>query len=227
MQKLLISFLLLGLLLFCFSQNQQKYDIISLNKAYNSANVLYEQSEKLSISAGANELLQAKASLSLQLSLIAFASLLPELEKAGIDSLSFLVRIKTGFIQYNLDSIPEAKINFLRAFALKKKLPAIEDSLLFIPYLCTGGIYNFENQFDSALFYYKKATQLNDTYQQSLYQSNLLYNKLGAMYNETGNYQQARIYLEKVITLTSPIEKEVINNLKINVASLLVKLGKN
>lgn len=226
MQKFLFSFLLLGLLLFCFSQNQQKYDIISLKKGYNSANTLYQQAEKLSIAAGANETLQAEAGQTFQLSLVAFAGLLPELEKAGIDSLSFMVRIKKGFIQYNFDSMPEAKINFLRAFALKKKLPAISDSLLFIPYLCTGGIYNFENQFDSALFYYKKAAQLNDSYQQSLHQSNLLYNKLGAMNNETGNFQQARIYFEKGITLTSPLEKEVINNLKTNVASLLLKLGK-
>lgn len=226
MQKFLLSFLLLGLLLLCFSQNQQKYDIVSLIKTYNAANTIYQQAEKLSIAAGENEQLQAKAGETFQLALVAFTSLLPELDKAGIDSLAFLAGIKKGAIQYRFHNTIEAKKDYLTVIALKKKLPAIADSFLFIPYLYTGDIYYNENQFDSALLFYKKAGQLNDIYQKPLTESHRLYNKLGAMNYETGNYQQAKIYFEKAISLTSPAEKEVINNYKINIASLLVKLEK-
>ena len=218
---------MLGLLLFCFSQNQQKYDIVSLKKAYNSANILYQQAEKLSVAAGENEQVQAKATEAYKLALAAFTSLLPELEKAGIDSLTFLAGIKTGLIQYNFDSTFEAKKNFLKIIALKKKMPAIADSFLFIPYLYTGIIYYHQNQFDSAFLYYKKAGQLNDKYKNSLTGSHWLFYKLGGMYSETGDYQQAINCFEKAIILTSPAEKTLINNYKLNIASLLVKLEKN
>ena len=225
MQKFLLSFLLVGVLLFCFSQNQQKYDVAARMNEYNSANNIYQLAEKLSVAAGDSEELQVIADEKYQEALVAFTNLLPELDKAGIDSLAFRVRIKTGFIHYYLDSTHAAKKDYLAVIAFKKKLPAIADSFLFIPFLYTGSIYYNENQFDSALFYYNKAAQLNDTYQQPLRESNRLYNKLGAMYYETGNYRQARNYFEKAITLTNPAEKELINNYKINIASLLVKLG--
>ena len=61
MQKLLFSFFLLGLLLFCFSQNRQQDDVAAQLTAYAAATKLYNQAEKLSLLTGDDEAVQAKA----------------------------------------------------------------------------------------------------------------------------------------------------------------------
>ncbi len=225
MQKYLLSFLLIGLLLFCFSQNRQSNDAAAQLQSYEASNKIYKQAENQSLKAGDNEQLQSKADETYQKALIGFASLIPAVEKTGNDSLLFFILLKRGFIHYYFDSINAAKKDYLGLIALKQKLQAIPDSFLFIPYLYTGSTYYTQNQFDSALFYYKKAEQLNDSYQKPLNESQRLYNRLGAMYYETGNYRQARNYFEKAIALTNPTDKNLLVNYKINIASLLIKLG--
>lgn len=224
MQKLLLSFLLAGLIFFCFSQNPQGNNNAAQLKVYTTANNTYQQAEKLYMQAGDNEELQTKADETYLQALTSFYKLIPDVEKGGNDSLTFFIRIKTGFIQNYFDSVNAAKADYLTAIALKQRLPSIADSFLFVPYLYTGGIYYNQNLFDSALFYYKKAEQLNDRYQKPLKESQRLYNRLGAMYYETGNYRQARNYFEKAITLTGPGQEDLQTNYKINIASLLVKL---
>ncbi len=224
MQKFLLSLLLTGLLFFCFSQSQEKKDAAGLLKAYISADKIYQQAENLYTRAGDDETLQKKADETYLQALASFNKLIPSVEQEGNDSLAFFIRAKTGFIQYYFDSANAAKADYLEAIALKEKLPSIADSFLFIPCLYTGGIYYSQNQFDSALFYYKKAEQLNDSYQKPLDQSQRLYNRLGAMYYETGNYRLAKNYFEKAITLIVPGQLYLLTNYKINTASLLVKL---
>ena len=224
MQKFLLSFFLVGLLLFCFSQNQQENSVAAQLKAYTTAGKVYQQAEQLSLQAGDNEKLQARADEKYQQALAALTSLIPAAEKTGNDSLAFFIHLKTGFISFYFDSANAAKKNYLAAIALKQKLPAIADSFLFIPCLYSGAIYYNQNQFDSALFYYKKAERLNDSYQNPLAESQRLYNRLGAMYYENGNYRQARNYFEKAISLTDPSNKNLLANYKINMASLLIKL---
>lgn len=224
MQKILLSFFLVGLLLYCFSQNQQKNNIAAQLKAYSTANKIYQQAEQLSLQAGNDEKLQAAAEDTYHQAFTALSSLIPAADKSGYDSLAFFIRLKTGFINFYFDSADAAKKDYLAAIALKQKLPGIADSFLFIPYLYTGAIYYNQNQFDSALHYYKKAEQLNDSYQKPLAESQRLYNRLGAVYYENGNYRQARNYYEKAISLTDPSNENLIANYKINIASLLIKL---
>ena len=224
MQKFFLPFLLVGLLLFCFSQSQQRNDVIPQLIAYSAADKIYRQAEHLSTLAGDDEALQAKAVETYQQALLVFNNLIPSVEKAGNDSLLFFIKVKRGYIQYYSDSANAAKADYLAAIAIKQKLPVIADSFLFMPCLYTGGIYYSQNQFDSALFYYKKAEQLNDSYSAPLYESKRLYNRLGAIYYEMGNYRQARNYFEKAISLTSPGQESLLPYYKINIASLLVKL---
>lgn len=216
--------MLAGLLLFCFSQGKTDNNSISLIKAYNNAEEIFRQAERLSAKAGDDESLQAKGDNAYLQALRAFIKLVPVAEKAGNDSLGFFVRLKTGFIEFYFDSITSAKKDYLEAIALKQRLPWVPDSFLFIPLLYTGGIYYNQNQFDSALFFYKKAETINDNSTKPLNGSGRLYNRLGVMYYENGNYRQARNYFEKAITLTNPSDTSLLINYKINIASMLVKL---
>ncbi len=224
MQKILLSLLLTGFLLFCFSQGQPAVDRAAQLKVYSIAAGIYQQAQGLADRAGDNESLLTKADELYQQSLVQFTQILPAIEKTGNDSLAFLVKLKTGFIHYYFEEPGDAKRDYLAVMALKKKLPAFPDSLLFIPCLYTGGIYYEQNQFDSALFYYKKAEQINDAHSKPLEEAQRLYNRLGAMSYETGNYRQARNYFEKALTLTKPGDNDLLTNYRINIASMLIKL---
>ena len=224
MQKILLPFILLVVLCCCFSQNQPHSNKVAQLKIYTAANKIYQQAENSSRQAGESEELQTKADEIYKQAFLAFNSLIPAIEKTGNDSLLFFTRLKTGYISYYFDSTEAAKKDYLYLIALKQKLSAVADSFLFLPCLYTGAIYYNQNQFDSALFYYKKAEQLNDSYQKPLAESQRLYNRLGAIYYENGNYRQARNYFEKAISLTDSSNKNLLTNYKINIASLLIKL---
>lgn len=224
MPKFILSIFLAGLLLLSFSQGRIEGNSISQVKDYKNAEDLFRQAEQLSSIAGDNESLQEKADHIYRQALEAFIKLVPAAEKAGNDSLAFFIRLKTGYIEFYFDSIQLAKKDYQDAITLKQRLPSVPDSFLFIPFLYTGGIYYSQNQFDSALFFYKKAETINDSYTEPLTGSGRLYNRLGVMYYENGNYRQARNYFEKAITLTSPTDTSLLINYKINIASLLVKL---
>ncbi len=219
MSRLFLSILLASLLLFCFSQT--KHDN---GRLYNTADSLFQQAEQLARKAESDENKQESANGMYYEALTAFENFIRSSARTAGDSLLFLARLKAGFAGYYLDSTVPAKTNYLAAISLKQKLPTIPDSLLFTPYLYTGGIYYLQNQFDSALTFYKKAEQINDLNKKPLNESQRLYNRLGVMFYETGDYQQARNYFEKAITLTNPGDINLLANYKINIASLLIKL---
>ena len=226
MQRLLFTFFLAILLLLCFSQ-ERKNNNTSLKPDYISAERIFQQAQHQSDKAGDDTTLQADADILYTQANIAFLSLIPVADKENNDSLGFLIRLRTAFIASYFDSINVAKKYYLEAITLKQHLPQIPDSLLFTPYVYMGGICYRQNQFDSALYYYKKAEQINDSYNKPLAEAQRLYNRLGAMYYETGNYRQARNYFEKAIAVLAASGSRDIGllvNYKINTASLLIKL---
>lgn len=219
MSRLFLSILLAGLLLFCFSQTKYNTGLF-----YNIADSLFQQAGQLARKAELDETKQETANTMYNAALAALEKFINSSTKAGDDSLLFQARLKAGFAGYYLDSTLIAKTNYLEAISLKQKLPAIPDSVLFTPYLYIGGIYYVQNQFDSALDYYKKAERVNDLYKNPLNESQRLYNRLGVIFYETGNYSQARNYFEKAITLTNTGDLSLLANYKINIASILIKL---
>ncbi|MEO7922219.1 MAG: CHAT domain-containing tetratricopeptide repeat protein [Chitinophagaceae bacterium] len=224
MQRSLFVFLLLNILLFCFSQEQPGNKAMDFRKAWQVADKYYRQAELLSAQAGDNDILLGKADDAYRQALAAFTGIRPTAGELHADSILYLLYSRSGFIHYYFDSTAAAKQDYLAAIALRPKLPALADSLLFLPYLYTGGIYYGDNEFDSALNFYKKAEAINHSYKKPLNGAERLYNRLGVMYYETGNYRQARNYFEKAITLTDPADKNLLVNYKINIASILVKL---
>ncbi|MBI5858593.1 MAG: CHAT domain-containing protein [Sphingobacteriales bacterium] len=227
MNKFLLSFALMIFIVLCFSQTGPGYNQVTLLKSFNEAEKLFSEAEKLSDAAGENEELQAKADITYEKALTAFTTLLPDIKKAGIDSLQLMANLRAALIAYYIGKTDIAKENYLSAMGIKSQVPSLPDSVFFIPFIYTGGIYYDENQFDSALYYYKNAELISNHYTKTLDQSQRLFNRLGVMYYENGNYRQARNYFEKaiaILTSTGTIDNGLLANFKINIASLLVKL---
>jgi CHAT domain-containing protein len=227
MNKLLLSVLLGGLLFICFAQEKATPDHPALKKSYELADNLFQQAELLALRAGGNEKLYEIADQKYLESLAEFDKLLTKAQGTLTDSLEFWIRIRKGYIEYYFDSFEVSKKDYLVAITLKKKLVSIPDSLLFTPLLFTGGIYYTQNRFDSALYFYKQAEKINEKNKKPLNESQRLYNRLGVMHYETGNYRQAKNYFEKAIAVLESepaADKSLLANYKINIASLLVKL---
>jgi CHAT domain-containing protein/Tfp pilus assembly protein PilF len=193
---------------------------------YLTADKLFQDAEKLSLQKNYSEEKEAEMNLE---ALSGFQKIIPEVEKAGNDSLAFFCHAKTGLLRYYFDSIELAKKEYLLAIVLKNKTPAIADSFLFQPFLFTGRIYYTQNEFDSAYIFFKKAENISEKYLITLNEEERLHNGLGGMYYETGNYKQAKNYFEKAIgllSLTNPFYKDFLVKYKSNIASSLLKLEK-
>lgn len=227
MNKFLLSLLLGSFLCICLAQQVVHTDNGILKKNYDIANKHFQQAELLSLNAGDNEKMYEAADKHYRESLAIFDKLLKDGEKNLSDSLIFWAKTRKAYIEYYFDSLETAKTDYLAAIALKKKLGTLSDSVLFTPLLYTGGIYYAYNQFDSALYFYKQAEAIIVKDNNPLRETQRLYNRLGVMQYETGNYRQAKNYFEKAIAVQGAdpaADKSLLNNYRINIASLHVKL---
>jgi len=197
-----------------------------LNK-YLEADNLYHKAGQLSSQENYTAKTEVQETAMNRQALTSFKELLPAIEKAGDDSLAFHCYYRIGVLEHYFDSLEAAKLAYSKAIGLKTKLPSLPDSFLFKLHLFVGGILYNSNQFDSALFNYKKAEQIAGEYTRALDGATRLYNTLGAMYYETGNFRQAKNYFEKAIELLDPKEpsyKDLLVNYKINLAATLTRL---
>jgi CHAT domain-containing protein len=226
MKKFVLSFFLIVLLFFCFPQNAVRHKDKALLVAYNDADKLYNQAEKLLLQSEDNETLIPLAEDKNRKALALFLDLIPKISKEGNDSLSFFTNLKAALIFHYFDSLPAAKQLYLQSLQYQNRLK-IADSLFFKPALFTGSIYYSESNLDSATWYLKYAEQINDRYGGNLTESQRLYNISGAIYYQTGNYSLAVKYFEKAIAVLSenvPKEKSLLVNYKINTGIALMKL---
>ncbi|MGH2553014.1 MAG: tetratricopeptide repeat protein, partial [Chitinophagaceae bacterium] len=204
-------------LLICFSQNNRYTDPLLVFKEFRNAEKIFQEAEKLFLQAKDNEHLLAKADEKYTGALLSFRKVITDAEKTGNDSLLFFSRCRAGLIAYYLNDPETAKNEYISAIGIKQRLPAVADSLLFIPYLYTGSIYYSQTLIDSSLLYYKKAEAINDQFKVPLNGSERLYNRLGVIYYENGNYRKAGNYFEKAITLTSQADTGLLINYKMNI----------
>jgi CHAT domain-containing protein/Tfp pilus assembly protein PilF len=191
---------------------------------YLIADKLFHQSESLSMKKDNDEILEEKIN---KQALSIFQKIIPDIENAGDDSLAFFCHFKTGILYHYFDSLELAKKEYQFAIILKEKNKTIEDSFLFQPLLFVAVIYNSENKFDSAFAYYKKAEDVSEGYKITLNEQERLYNRLGTLYYQTGNYKKAKNYFEKAIQITpkkSSSNNEFLIGYKINIGTALVKL---
>jgi CHAT domain-containing protein len=226
MQKIFLSIFLAGLLLFCFSQNTFQSNSAVLLNAYKDADKLYQHAEYLAIKSETSESLIAQADNEYRLALSKFLQLIPSVQNAANDSLGFLIQLKTGLIFHYFDSLEQAKKQYLSALVYKN-VTRIADTLFFKPTLFTGSILFQQHKLDSAAQLLKEAEAINDKYKGRLDGSERLFNLLGVIHYETGNYRQAVNYFEKalaILTEMNPDEKSLQANYKINIASTLMKI---
>ncbi|HET9744680.1 MAG TPA: CHAT domain-containing protein [Chitinophagaceae bacterium] len=206
-----------------FTQTKNRGALLTL---YRHADRLYREGEEI---VNRKDYTEQKEEQLNRDALTAFRTLKTHLEKTdpSFDSLSFFVNFKIGVLEHYFDNLIEAKQHYIHAIELKKNLPTLADSFLFKPYLYTGIILYIENLFDSSLAIYKKAENIASSYRVLLQETERLYNTLGALYYETGNYRQAKNYIEKSLSLipkSNPYYKQLVVNYKINLASILTKL---
>lgn len=223
-----ISFVLfLLLLLFGTSQtNEQGHSHKKLLEKYHTADKIYKEGELIAKSPDYVEEKEEKLN---QEALNSFHQLEDAIlqQPIAFDSLLFFVYFKSGVLEHYFDNFEKAKEDYINTIRIKDKLPNIPDSFLFKPYLYYGIILYNENYFDSSLTIYKKAEAIARSYSQPLNETERLFNTLGALYYETGNYRQAKNYFEKalaVISPSNPYYKELVVNYKINLASILTRL---
>ncbi len=203
-------------LLISFSPFSQK------NKSQTNYRQLYLQAEKLYSSANATDESDHTAFLK-YLQVINILNT----EKKYIDTLvdSYL---KCGILQMSGNE-PATALNYFSEAIEVIKNSQLSDSLLFKPYLYAGTIYYGQNDLDSAGYYYRKAELVNSRYT-GLSESERLFNKFGALYYETGDYNKSISYFEKALSVVeskSPVNFFFVTNYKNNIATALMKLGKN
>ncbi len=216
----LFSCVFLFLLLYCFSQAGNLPP--SILAQYQKANRYYNEALQYS----ADDKKEARLN---QLALQEFQSLLLHIgeTKSPTDTVQFFTCLKIGELESYFDSTEKALDYYNLALGMQSSLPFLPDSFFFKPYLFAGLIYYQQSQADSAASYFKKAEAIHDQYPQQLLESERLYNMLGAIYYESGNYYQAKNYFLKAAEALSnshSFYKGLYVNYQINLATALFKL---
>lgn len=142
------------------------------------------------------------------------------------DSLRFFTAFKVGELQHYFENYADA-VSFYQTAIQVKKSAQLPDTLFFKPYLYAGIIYYNQNKFDSALQFFRVAESLQKKYNNRLQEGERLYNIVGVLYYERGNYRQAENYFQKAIEVLPPQHEAYKNlyvNYHINLAQIYLKL---
>lgn len=143
------------------------------------------------------------------------------------DSLLFNACWKKGVLEEVAGNDAEAKKLYLQALTVADEKKSLSDSVQFKPLLYAGGIYYRENKFDSTRILLEEAQALSEKYRMPQ-ELERLYNMLGALYFEGGNYLQSKNCFEKALQLIGKNDND--NPLKVgfenNIATALNRLGR-
>ena len=84
----------------------------------------------------------------------------------------------------------------------------LSDSLLFRLLLSAGNVHYNDGLFDSSVYYFSKAEKIINKYPSAGLAGDL-YNSLGALHSEAGDYMQSGIYFNKALELTKQTRPEL------------------
>ncbi|HYE56808.1 MAG TPA: tetratricopeptide repeat protein, partial [Chitinophagaceae bacterium] len=116
---------------------------------------------------------------------------------------------------------------FAKALQVVDNNKALSDSLRYQPLLYAGSSHYTLNQFDSANYYYQLAEAIINKYPR-LPERGRLYNKMGALYYEEGNFHQSLNYFSKALSLLDTTNRGndyLLVNYYNNIAVAYKKLG--
>ena len=182
---------------------------------------LYHRAEKLFNASNASELTDSTA-------VVWYLQAARILEKKNLYNDTLVdCWLKCGILLMSGRDSRQALHYFLRVIDLKRLNRNLSDSLLFKPYLYAGSVQYGLNNLDSAVYFYKKAEEIYAEYP-GISESERLFNKFGALYFETGDYNKSISYFEKALALVqdnSPSNVFFVITYKNNIATALMKLG--
>jgi len=147
------------------------------------------------------------------------------LHPAKPDSILWVSNFKVGIYLQTAGKFVEAIPYFKTTILLHEKVRFIREEFLFQPNLYLGNSYYSASMLDSAVYYYKQAEKIAESYP-GVEGIERLYNTLGAINYESGDYIQSKIYFEKALHTASKLKSDgaLIVNYKNNLASSLRQL---
>lgn len=198
----------------------------SLTAEYQRINKLYEYADNASERHGVS--LEEEERLNEEVRK-GFVSLLAQMDKTGLrnDTIRFFCLFKSGEIDHYFGRLTEAQQQYRAAIEVKKKIRLDQDSTLFKPLLYSGNIYYSLGNMDSALYQFKEAEKIADLHPNDLNETGRLFNSLGALFYETGNFRQASNYFAKAVATLPKTDvnyKEFLVSYKNNLAATFTKL---
>jgi tetratricopeptide (TPR) repeat protein len=96
--------------------------------------------------------------------------------------------------------LSQARDAYCAALLLKKLKNDASDSLIVMTYINVGATYYNLNHFDSASYYLLKAESLINRFPGIEYKVRL-YNTLGVLYHDNGNYLQCKNYFSEALEI--------------------------
>ncbi len=134
---------------------------------------------------------------------------------------------RTGILKQGLGYAPDESLqDYYAALGLQKKYHLGED-ILFRLLLSAGNVHYNKAVFDSSVYYFSWAEKIINHYPAAGLAGDL-YNSLGALYNEAGDYRQSGVYFSKALELTRqqhPELGEAIFAMSANIASAVRASG--
>lgn len=163
------------------------------------------------------------------LALATFQQLIALAQRSGSapDSLLFYAYLNSGILQDVNTNYAQAIASYLQAHRIKERNTGWSDSLLYEVAQHTGSAYYHLNNFDSASYFLLQAEALSQRFPR-VPEKERLYNDLGVLYYENGNYVQSRNYFTQALAIhrTNPAgDPGWVVNIENNIAAVCYKLG--
>ena len=134
---------------------------------------------------------------------------------------------RSGILKQGLAYSSENILQDYYAALSIQKMYRLSDSILFRLLLSAGNVHYANAVFDSSVYYFSKAEKIINRYPSAGLAGDL-YNSLGALYTEAGNYRQSGVYFSKALEITKqdhPELNEAIFAMSANIASSMKLSG--
>ncbi|HVW59147.1 MAG TPA: CHAT domain-containing tetratricopeptide repeat protein [Puia sp.] len=181
---------------------------------------LYRQSDRLFHLSNSTPVMDSTA-------LAGFSTIIGELEKTGDftgrDTLLFQSWLKKAILLDSRSDYKAAKDAYRRALGFHNK----KDSLLFLTYINIGGTYYNLNHFDSADYFLLRADSITGEFRGQEDEVRL-YNTLGVLYFDNGNYRQSKNYFNQALEIVEgkkPFDTASATSLQNNIAASFYHIG--